>query len=133
MRHLLLLVAATIVVSCSAPAPVNRVGYIPNSGPAITGRSEFISYSKLQVTLATARDRLVTLAPSSPIFRVNVVSATRVEIFYCADSDRDSGSPFYQNHPRTGYLLLELRSGQWRILPGHVSRMIEEDHNMIIT
>jgi hypothetical protein len=122
-----------MLLSCGTPPPVNRVDYAPNSGPTITGRTEFISHSEVQVALASARNRLATLAPSSPIFRVNVVSAMRVEIFYCADSDRDRGSLFYQNQPRTGYLLLERRSGEWRVLPGHEQRVIEDSHDIIIT
>jgi hypothetical protein len=133
MRCLLPFAAAATLLSCGIPPSVNRADYAPNSGPTITGRTEFISHSEVQVALASARNRLATLAPSSPIFRVNVISPTRVEAFYCAGYDRDRTDLFYQNQPRTGYLLLERRSGQWRILPGHETRVIEDSHDIIIT
>src|ERR1043166_1492324 len=132
MRHLSVVAFAAIFVSCATPPPVNRPDGYSTASPAITGRSELISPSDLQSALRSARIRLGTLAPRSPIFRVVIITCSRVETYYWAESDRERGDLFYQNAARTGYLLLQRVGGHWRVSPGHEPKTLNLD-NAIIT
>jgi len=131
MRHLSV-VAAAALISCGTPSPVNRIDGQSSSNPAITGRSELISQYQLQSALRYARIRLATLAPWSPIFRIIVITSTRVEAYYWADYDRERVDLFYQNHARTGYLVLERVGDEWRVLPGREPKVLN-DEGYIVT
>jgi hypothetical protein len=129
-------VLATGLLSCAETVPINRRVAAPSSDPAITGHSELISRSELHVALSFARERLATLAPSSPIFRVVVVTRSRFEAYYCSPYQDRSVlglmSIFFQNNPFRGYLTLQRTDGGWRVLPGHDQRCLN-DFGYIVT
>ena len=123
-------------MSCAETVPINQRAETPNPGPDITGWRDSIAEGELQIALATARARLATLAPWSPIFRVIVVSPSRLEAFYCpnyVDRYDLSGGISYleQNKPKIGYLLIERGSAGWRIAPGHGTLELNDRHILV--
>jgi hypothetical protein len=132
MRRLSIAAIGFALLACGTPPPINRTDGYSTATPAITGRSELISQSELQSALRSARIRLATLAPRSGIFRLIVVTTSRVEAYYWADYDRERVDVFYQNHARTGYLVLQRAAGEWRVLPGREPKTLNLD-NAIIT
>jgi hypothetical protein len=132
MRRLCTAFVGALLVSCGTPPAANRTDGYSTATPAITGHSALISSSELAIALRAARIKLATLAPRSPIFRVVVVSASRIEAYYWAEYNRDNVELFYQNDAPTGYLILERVSNGWRVLPGREPKTLNLD-NVIIT
>jgi hypothetical protein len=86
--------------------------------------------------LRQARRRLAVLAPSSPVFRVVVITPTRIEAYYCTEYDRSRfelyrEGLFYQNHTGTGYLVLERVGEEWRVLPGREPKLLNDTHYIV--
>jgi hypothetical protein len=132
----ILVISLAGLVSCAEPVPVNQRAEAPNPGPDITGWRDLIAPGELQVALATARGRFATLAPWSPIFRLIVVSRSRLEAFYCPNyEDRYvlSGDIFFfeQNKPRVGYLVLERSPTGWHIVSGHDTKALNDSHIIV--
>jgi hypothetical protein len=127
-------VATFYVASCSAP-PVAAPQAKPSAGdPAITGAGYLLSESEFRAALSVARARLAVLAPSSPIFRVAVITRVKLEAYYCPTSiDRYNFShTFRQNHPQIGYLLLAKSRGEWHVMPGKEQKLLREENNVIV-
>jgi hypothetical protein len=125
-----------LVAACAAPSAINQRRAAPRSQPTVTGRAELISTSQLQSASRQARRRLAVLAPSSPVFRVVVVTPTRIEAYYCTEYDRNRfelyrEGLFYQNHAGTGYLVLERAGEEWRILPGREPKLLNDAHYIV--
>ncbi|PYS58889.1 MAG: hypothetical protein DMF76_18030 [Acidobacteria bacterium] len=80
-RVLAVFTILTSLISCTAPVPINRRSEAPCRDPGISGRPELISRPELLSALAAARARLATLAPSSPIFRVIVITPAKLEAY----------------------------------------------------
>ena len=127
-------VATFYVASCNAP-PVAAPQAQPSAGdPAITGAGYLLSESDFRAALSVARARLAVLAPSSPIFRVAVITPAKLEAYYCPTYvDRYNFShTFSQNHPQIGYLLLAKSRGEWHVLPGKEQKLLREEDNVIV-
>ncbi len=121
-----------LLVSCTNPAPTTGRVEAPTREPDVSGRTELISHPDLLNALSVARARLLAFAPSSPIFRVVVISPTRVEAYYCPTYfDRYMVGVFYQNDPQIGFFLLQRVSDGWRILPGKEPRVFNDEHAII--
>ena len=124
---------ALALASCvDLPAPIQ-----PRAGdPSLSGLSYLLGESDFRAVLRIARERLATIAPQSPVFRVIVLSPSRVEAFYCPtylDRELYAGDvySFEQNKPQIGYLLIERDPAGWRIAPGHGSKVLN-DRGIII-
>jgi hypothetical protein len=86
--------------------------------------------------LRQARRRLAVLAPSSPIFRIVVLTPTRIEAYYCTEYDRTRfelyrESLFYQRDAGTGYLVLERTGEECRVLPGREPKLLNDAHYIV--
>ena len=80
--------------------------------------------------------RLGVLVPSSPIFRIVVLTPTQIEAYYCTEYDRTRfelyrESLFYQKDAGTGYLVLERTGEEWRVLPGREPRLFNDAHYIV--
>jgi hypothetical protein len=127
---------AALLAACAAPSPINRRADAPRSQATVIGRVELISTSQLERALRQARRRLAVLAPSSPIFRIVVLTPTRIEAFYCTEYDRNRfelyrESLFYQNDAGTGYLVLERTGEEWCVLPGREPKLLDDAHYIV--
>jgi hypothetical protein len=135
-RTLGVFILATGLLSCTETVPLNRRLEASSSDPAITGHSELISRAEIHAALSVARERLAVLAPSSPIFRVVVITPSRFEAYYCSSYQDRSVlgllDNFFQNHPVRGFLTLQRTDGGWRVLPGHDQRTLN-DSGIIVT
>jgi hypothetical protein len=72
--------------------------------PAVDGRSEFLSATELQAALVVARKKLAPSGALASIYRVHVVSPTKIEAWY--------GDP---NALTIECLILEHGRNGWRI------------------
>jgi hypothetical protein len=71
--------------------------------------------------LAVARAKLGTLAPSAPIHIVEVLSSTKVEVFY---GEQDANYNF-------GYLAIERHGDRWQVTA--VGRKAPFERNVLVT
>jgi hypothetical protein len=74
--------------------------------PAVDGKDYLLPQSELHALLAVAQRRLATVAPGAPIYRVTVISASKVEARY-RDRDLDQSDP--------AWLVVERIQGHWRV------------------
>jgi hypothetical protein len=118
----LVVVASALLGSCVDPGPVNRVAETPTRDPELIGRTELLPTSDLHTLLAVAKQTLASTAPRSPIFGVQVISQSKVHVFY---GDR--------TYWRTGYLQLERSKGQWRVTGVKPPPQVFPDENVIVT
>ena len=115
MHGLSVLALAGLLISCGTPLSANRHVEAP-----VEGHPELVSASDLQNALHATRLRLSKLAPKAVIFRVTVLSSSRIEVSYWDHWDDTEGDSFlHQNASGTGYLALRRVTSGWRVMPGH--------------
>jgi len=96
------------VASCTAPSVVAPRAQPHAGDPALAGAADLLSEADFRAALAVARRRLAVLAPHCNISEVDVISAIRVEAWFC----RNDSS--YQDWG--GMLTVEKRNGQWTVV-----------------
>ena len=130
IRDVGVLLALTSLASCAEPVSGNH-RVLSAQDPPLYGQAGLITPTELHAALVPAHERLAKLAPVSSIFRVTVLTRYRLEVYYTFNSDKMTGF-FPQNHPNTGFLLLEFRNGVWEVRPGTNTEVIM-DPNIIVT
>ena len=102
------LVVTLCVASCTAPTVVAPRAQPHAGDPALAGAADLLSEADFRAALAVARRRLAVLAPHCNISEVDVISAVRVEAWFCRN---DSSHQDWR-----GMLMLEKRNGQWTVV-----------------
>jgi hypothetical protein len=99
IRTLTIIAASTLLTSC-AQGPAKPVS---SNRPVIDGRSELLPVTELEAVLRVARHRLNTVLLWAPIYRVHVITAAKVDVFFRSPGEL----------PR--WLRLQSVNGQWRV------------------
>jgi hypothetical protein len=102
------LVVTLCVASCTAPTVVAPRAQPHAGDPALAGAADLLSAADFRAALAVARRRLAVLAPHCNISEVDVISAVRVEAWFCRN---DSSHQDWR-----GMLVLEKRNGLWTVV-----------------
>ena len=99
MRALTIFAAWLLLASCAE----ERANAVSSKGPIVDGRAELLPPTELQALLGVAHHRLNAVLLWAPIYRVHVVTAAKVDVFF--------RSPGEVPH----WLRLERVNGQWRV------------------
>jgi hypothetical protein len=99
IRTLTIIAASTLLTSC-AEGPAKPIS---SNRPVIDGRSESLPATELEAVLGVARHRLNAVLLWAPIYRVHIITAAKVDVFF--------RSPGEVPH----WLRLERINGKWRV------------------
>ena len=99
MRTLTIFAALLLLASCAQ----DRVNAVSSNGPVVDGRAELLQATELQALLGVARHRLNAVLLWAPIYRVHVITAAKVDVFF-----RSPGEVPHR-------LRLERVNGKWRV------------------
>jgi hypothetical protein len=96
------------VVSCTTSSVVAPRAQPHAGDPSLAGAVDLLSDEDFRAALDVAHRRLAVLAPHCNVSEVDVISAVRVEAWFCRN---DSSSQDWR-----GMLTLEKRKGRWTIV-----------------
>ena len=111
MRRLLVTSVASLLFSCTTPAPLELSSHPPSRLPALDGRPELISTLDVYAIISELRRHL---GSSTRVFRITVDSPNRVGAYNGSPDTYDGMTPsiFY-------CAVVERRGGQWHFIDNY--------------